>query len=260
MMPILKVPFKKKENPGGVIKSGPAFIPENLRPIVGIFQGSDYSTANSIEICKPAIDAWIIVPETPFFPKSSINIKNISDIAKEYKPESFQEAVRNFLNPEHRSTHLHLLRLSPYWISALSEREKIFGHKQGKFRNLLILYRLVEICLAAIQALENDREGLASQLQISACLLMRQRYLYLAQLDALLEDDENISNYVPGYIFHIRQAREAYASLLLDEDPSLRRAAPGIPRRDEKDIHGRDLSRSLKKPAICSISLCRLKA
>lgn len=200
-------------------KSEGMAINETLQPIESVYLGGDYSSSHPVEIYKRGDTALIKIPDTTSFGASLIDMGAISDLAKQYKPESIQKAVQGFINPEHRATHLHLLHLSPFWIGALSRLEKILGHERGKFRNILILYRLVEICLEAIQALENDGEEKTSQLQTSASLLLRQRYIYLAQLNPLaIQEREKLPSFVPGYEFQIRKAREAYASLLLDED------------------------------------------
>lgn len=201
-------------------------IEERLQPITDIYQGEDYSSSNNkIEIKMVVDSAYIEAPKTDSYNTTSIKIGAVSGKAKEYKREALQKAIDDFLDPSRRATHLHILRLSPYWISALAGEEKLVGHRMGSFRNMLILYRLVEICLAAVDALAyKEEEKIDKQLQSPASLLLRQRYLYLVQLPKLAADEDErlrLYDYIPGHSFLVRKAREAYASLLLNEDKAL---------------------------------------
>lgn len=197
-------------------------IEEGLKPIKGIYQGDDYSSTAQIGLYpeKWTDNKQIIIPQTDSFSFGhyEFNVGPISEVAELFTQDVFRNVLEHFLAPEHRGTILHVLRLSPYWISALAEQEVLLEIKRGKFRNILVLYRLVELCLAAIQALDSSKEERVSRLRNPAGLLLRQRFIYLAQLRLLEDPDRPLSKYVPGYDFLLREAREAFADLLLDEE------------------------------------------
>jgi len=122
-----------------------------------------------------------------------------------------------------------LLTFSPYWLDQIKKRSDIMGHKEkGKdsttvelFYRKLILFRLVEICLAAIGMWHGD----ANLLRSARLLLLRQRYRYLAWMavDRQSEGPEKgkLERLLPHYEFLVRQAQHEWGEALLKQSDEI---------------------------------------
>lgn len=196
-------------------------VEECLRPVATLYQGQDYSGANAIEIktARGEGSVEITIPETNSYNSAVVPVGEIFDRLKFYPESAIQNAARSFLVPIHRETMLHFLELAPFCLCELATRDTLLGRARGSFENILILYRLSEIFLAAIELLREDAEGQGGQFQVPGILLLRQRYLYLAQLSPLSQPpDYDLNKFVSGYSIRIRRARQAYADILLNEE------------------------------------------
>ncbi len=207
-------------------------VEESLQPSEGIYLGEDYSGANKIvlrAVVEPDKDGknhekrvLMEIPATGSYPSAWISMGRINDRNDYFRDEEIQNAAKALHDCAERATILHVLRLASFWLSDQAEEEKLLGWERGSFRNLLILYRLAEICLAAIDRLEKELDPVEVQFQAPAALLVRQRYLYLAQLPCLAEEaGEKLSEFVSGYRGLIRRARQAYARLLIEQEDQL---------------------------------------
>lgn len=142
-------------------------------------------------------------------------------------------------------TVLHILELSPFWISYLAANQNgvfdqvrlnppCYGICEPDFHYFLALYRLVEICLAAIDQFPDAGSKklagvrfLPDGLRGARVLLLRQRFLYLSLLVWFVEQEEkakadfgetSVRHYLPGLNSLVRLARREYAGVLLDEE------------------------------------------
>lgn len=153
--------------------------------------------------------------------------------------------ARSLIEENILPTVLHILELSPFWISYLADNERgLFGQKRTNllhdgtsepdFSYFLSLYRLVKTCLSAIDQFPDvgykNQPGvrfLPDSLRSARALLQRQHFLYLGILswfaarEQTAEEDKkeiSVQRYLPGLNSLVRLARREYASLLLDEE------------------------------------------
>jgi len=104
-----------------------------------------------------------------------------------------------------------LVRWSPFWLDGLIHSEQI--KERPAAEQLLILYRLAQICLTTLNTWKNPPE-----MQTTRLLLLRQRYRYLAGMQILVTDkkDDLITSLLTNYGWLIPQARQEYAQMLID--------------------------------------------
>lgn len=101
----------------------------------------------------------------------------------------------------------NLLRWSPYWLEALdhTRMEKIGPHETD---NVLLRYRLCEICLRALRIFDRN----STLLKNTQWLLLRQRFRFLAPLTL----DPTVLEILPHRDRLVREARQAYGEGLVN--------------------------------------------
>lgn len=223
----------------------PHFI-EHLTPKEDIYLGKDYSIPpDSMVALEPetseGLSFLLKFPRTHIFADEQVEVGPL--FARELEFQSFDFEVKTYdeetcayddsrkkktnkyhqvaeqitKRPQH-ATIIHALTLSPYWIGALSRQDRLLEQKKFSFLNLLILYRLIEVCLLAIAILEESSDKPDPRFQTTLILLMRQRFLYLAQLSVTHDRPDKFDEYLPGYRSRIRAARREYAQVLLEQE------------------------------------------
>lgn len=136
-----------------------------------------------------------------------------------------------------------LLIFSPYWLDELKKQEEIIEHKKTtapeRFSRKLVLYRLTEICLAAIEMWS----GNASLMEPSKLLLLRQRYRYLAWMAWDWEDPKIFpptfkpAGIMPKYEYLMRQARREWGETLLEKSEQVElELSAGLPENENWDM------------------------
>ena len=168
-----------------------------------------FADPNTISL-QPKGDGWQLEVKAVGIQSASLEFSlfvwRLQDPESVTLAKNLDAAVNELVNHEQIYGVTEFLYWSPFWVETL-QSEQLRGYDPNSDDDRLIRYRLVEICLRAIEKKYPSPGPLAE----SHTLLLRQRYRLLASLDQSMDQRKRLS-----YDRLVREARAAYGQLLLD--------------------------------------------